>query len=141
MNFKYNSQLQLIRKEYNIDCPCKDAMNINTITYRWVYDDITNEANFIPSGIRNPRKFPPGRIENKCNQFALSMFETEEQGIKYFHSFKPRLRRKLGYTHIAKGYVNHNDGLANPSDEQGHFGFHEYEKVELTHKFEIINSL
>ncbi|MBB5645156.1 hypothetical protein [Pedobacter cryoconitis] len=104
----------------------------NRTAYCWVFEEISNKANFVP------RAIAVGRDE--CGSWALSFYETEEQAkqrMKDLLGNKSQLYKKLG-THIANGQLEKKDGISDDSNLLGHFNHFEYDGVDLKEKFIII---
>lgn len=133
-------------QKLNSDCPNKNCRPVDNLeAFRWSFNPIAHEDNFLPKLLYDRKKGIPTRINSSddsvlCSCCALSMFSTLEKAKTKFESI-PKLNRKLlGYTHIAKGVLT-NDGLISQINNQGHFDFFEYEEVDLKAKFVIIEEL
>jgi hypothetical protein len=101
----------------------------NKTAFRWVFEDIKNGRNFLPTSLANPSQ----KIKS-FKDWALSFFETEIQStdqLIYYAKDKPKLYKKLG-THIAKGVIATKDGLCETAcDLDGHFDHFEYEGIDF----------
>ena len=145
--YKYEEYLIAVREEHKINCPCEKATPKNSTAFRWVHSDINHENNFLPPGIiaikqkRKPRIFPPNQKENYCNIFALSLFDTENNAIKRFKNFPKRIQKMLGFTNVAMGEIETNDGVLTGINSYGHFDLHEFEEASLVSKFTIKKEL
>lgn len=143
--YKYEEYLQKVREIHEIECPFEDAQNLSLEAFRWV-DEPMIEENFIPASAfdelngKKPRKFPNGSKEN-CMYHGLSLFISQQKAKDRFNSFPPNVRKMIGYTHIAKGMLDEDDGVSTSADKNGHFTFFEYDGVILIDKFEIISQL
>lgn len=105
----------------------------NRNAYCWVFDDINNDANFVP------RAIAVGRDE--CGSWALSFYETKDQAKDRMKSLlrkNSNLYKKLG-THIANGHLQKKDGISEDCNSIGHFNHFEYSGVDLKEKFTIID--
>lgn len=74
---------------------------------------------------------------------ALSFFDSIESSTVNAEAMggTSKVTKLLGYTHIAKGDLSIEDGLAGSLDEDGHFIFFEFEGVVLESKFTILQPL
>jgi len=126
------------------NCLTADCIPQNRDAFRWTFDQITDERNFIP------RYFSPLYPDHKkidCIGYALSMFDTEEQATAMLNMLsrdRGRIFNKLG-THIAKGKLTIYDGLSGESsragNNHGHFSFFAYENTDLSKKFMITKQI
>ncbi|MFV5265296.1 hypothetical protein ACMUMS_17325, partial [Acinetobacter courvalinii] len=91
----------------------------------------------------------PQRISNthdqrkKCSLLGLSMLTTEDKAIARYQELKKQFKNvnKLIGTHLAKGKIQADDGLATKHDKKGHFDFFEYVDTDLTKRFVISKDL
>jgi len=130
MQLKYHTEI-VTCNDYNLE----NFKENSRIAYRWVFEDINNEANFLPPNILNPKP----EFLKKQAYWALSFFSNASSSITRYRkltSNKKNLDRKLG-THIAKGILNISDGISNNHNKEGHFDFFEYENVYLNNNFAI----
>lgn len=107
--------------------------------YRWVYAPISDVRNFIPLYAK------PGYSGSKteCIGYALSMFANKNDAVERFKeliSGKPNSYKKIG-THLSTGKITVSDGKSNSSNSKGHFSFFEFENVDLSTTFEVIEKL
>ena len=111
----------------------------NRPAFRWVFEDINHPNNFLPVTIINPKY---KKALEDFTGWALSFFDTQIQGVnklKKIVSDKPEVYKKLG-THIAEGMLQKEFGLCeSKSDDEGHFNFFKYKKVDLIPHFKVIN--
>jgi len=115
------------------------------VAYRWVFEDSTDSRNFLPIYAINNEKLEKDKAngEFSCTCWALSFFKSEIQAKEKFDRMlakNPRIHKKLG-THIAKGYLNANDGISGECDEIGHFNHFEYKEAQLVSKFSVKSCL
>lgn len=130
MQLKYNEEI-INCIDYNLS----EFKEASRIAYRWVCEDISNEANFLPYNILCPKP----EYFKKQAFWALSFFSNVSSSIarhKKLSLNKKNIDKKLG-THIAKGILKVSDGISNNHAKEGHFDFFEYEDVHLNNNFEI----
>jgi len=131
--FKYQAQID----EFKEKCDLNEFHEYEARTsYRWVYEDINDERNFLPVYARFN-----DRPKSQCAGWALSMYKTPEQAkerLEYFSKDKPKAYLRLG-THTAVGVLERADGRSEPASEKdGHFNHFEYPDQNLAAKFEIV---
>lgn len=126
------------------NCIAADCSPVNREAFRWTFDQVTDERNFIPRYL-NPTY--PDKKKMDCIGYALSMFDTEEQARLKFNTLQKdrgQIYKMLG-THVAKGDLTLQDGISGESslakNNHGHFSFFEFEETDLSEKFIIINKL
>ncbi len=132
----------------SIDCPDQSCMQITKDAYRWVKETLDDGQSFIPNFIydqnrgKNPRKNDPGDAY-KCGMCALSFFESVEYSQRSVETIggPEKVKKLLGYTHLASGQLVEDDGLATVVDGDGHFMLFEFENIALDHKFSIVDVL
>ena len=141
-NFKYSSELDEIFKISNFKC-ASNYKEYNNLAYRWAFEDIKDKRNFLPratfTDIPNHEQ-----IKNSCGGWSLSLFVTKPQArealMKQIKK-RPNIYKKLG-THIAEGNIDNKDGLfGDHNQETGHFEFMEYQNVDLSLKFRIVEAI
>jgi hypothetical protein len=124
MKLKYQAEIDALSPNFE-----GFSQVANKTAFRWVFDDIKNSRNFIPTSLANPSQ----KIKS-FKDWALSFFETEIQStdqLIYYSKDKPKFYKKLG-THIAKGVITIKDGLCeNLCDSDGHFDHFEYEGIDF----------
>ena len=121
-------------------CEIVNCTTRNREAFRWVFQLIDDERNFIPRYLHSCYHEAE---KNNCVGYALSMFDSEEQAIARLNILskgRKDLYKKLG-THIAKGTLTINDGISNnssiDSDTSGHFSFFEYTSTDLSKRFTV----
>ena len=133
---KYYSEISLI--ENSNSSSCTSGLNeVSFQSFRWVFED-DRDDNFLPRAlIDNPKII---ELKTQCNGWSLSLFDSEENAKNRLVEIcknKPNLYKRLG-THIAKGFLSKNDGLASEIDTKGHFELFEYKDVTLKSKFDVV---
>jgi hypothetical protein len=141
--FKYSEFISSLKfNERAIECPPKNCRGINSTVFRWVFESLEEKDTFLPQILKPniPRKHYKDE-EQFCNDYALSLFKTFEDAIATFKSLNSTVREKIGYKNIAEGVVDVSDGVATSVEWNGHFNLHEYEGVDFTGRFTIIDKL
>lgn len=128
-----------------LNCPDNRCKEVNIDGYRWTYADIKNELNFIPAAIVDQRNNRPRRFNSEddymnCSYCGLSMFISSEMAKNKFTNFPKHIQNLLGYTHLSKGKLT-DAGKASKPDESGHFDLFEFENIDLSKSFKIIDTL
>ena len=126
------------------NCPPTDYTRKNSKCYRWVFEEINIPDNFKSQADKNPSRFNSLDDLKKCEGYALSLYDKEENCIDSFNYLSINVvknaKKTLG-SHIAIGLINEDDGLAGPIDEKGHFNFHPIKNHNFPEKFKIIKPL
>ena len=133
--FKYQTYFE----DLSVPCPPRYYVVQNKVAFRWIFDKLKGEDNFIPVYFKNPKRFNEKSEEERCMSLGLSFFDTLETAERRFLQLKKRLGQEayktLG-THIAKGQIRVEDGVNSMVDTGGHFTHHpsnnfEYYKSSL----------
>jgi hypothetical protein len=143
MNNTLKYQWLIDELEISETCPYNGCSERTMTAYRWTFSDINHPDNFLPVGVLDKKRYPP-RINDKSNNFfkcscsGLSMYHSLESATLNFMTFPKRTRELLGYTSIAEGNLQKNEGLIGDVNEKGHFDFFEYIDIDLSQKFKIV---
>jgi len=141
MKFKYQNEFNDMEEL----CPPHDCLKGNLAAYRWVFDEVEAEGNFLPLAKKNPSRVLSMRDKDKCKAHSLSMFVSKESAKKRFQYFYDGLMKEKAFkmlgTHIAEGNIKEIHGVNSIEDRRGHFSHFQYEKVDLSVIFRIIESL
>lgn len=132
---KYKFMPPLKYQEKIRDCNLEGFSERERIAYRWVSENISDQNNFIPRALH--------RMPTHCTDWALSFFVTAEQAKTRLNTLcngRPLIYKALG-THIGKGILEHQDGISDNENELGHFNHFEYEGIDLTPKFQIVEKV
>ena len=135
---------ELIERKELTNCPFSHCSEITIPAYRWTYEVISDDRNFIPKMVLDgnaPIRRNSNTDEFRCSCCGLSMFISEESARKKFNGIPLRNRVLLGYSHLAKGLLTPSIGLSGKHNSEGHFDLFEYEGVELSNVFEIIGPI
>lgn len=133
-----NMELKYKNEIIQFGCNLTSFGEVEIESFRWTFEDINDARNFEPIYVNDPK-----RKKENCLGFALSFFTTQQAGVNRHKELtlnRPNLYKKLG-THLACGTLDSNDGIASQPDEIKHFDFFTYEKVELSHKFTIVERI
>lgn len=144
MSLKFQS---LINKLELNDCPSNVFPPPSKIlAFRFSYEPIEHEHNFLPNYLLDeinnlPYNFNQDRIaEQKCLRCGTSFFLSQEAALKKWRKISEQIKLNMGYSHIAEGILEQNDGLmSNP--KKNHFTFYQNEGCDLTKKFKNTYSL
>jgi hypothetical protein len=117
------------------DCPLESVTS-------WTLDPIFDPLNFLPNILYNELRpsIKPRRMNaitdknNVCGSCAISLFTSLDIAKAKFLTIKENSRIEIGYTNIAEGSIEHNDGLAGKI-KHGHFNFYEFQGTDLVGKF------
>jgi len=121
-----------------MDCDLKGFIEQERSAFRWTFKDINDERNFLPRFL-----LKPDMQKNDCKGWGISFFDTQESAKKRLIEivgYRKNLYKKLG-DHIAKGNLVIEDGLSDKAHNNGHFTHFEYEKVDLSLAFNIIENI
>lgn len=112
--------------------------------FRWVFDDLEDERNFLPQYHRKPQRFINKEDVDKCKSMALSLFDNFNGALKRYEELKTfmgdNISKVLG-TQLAQGSIEEDDGVNSEIERLGHFSHHSSESVEYVEKFVIIQKL
>ena len=138
--FKYSEIMDTLE----LPCPPENFEKKETVAFRWVFDTIENELNFLPQYFKNPQRFQNKPSALKCQSVGLSFFDSEESARKRFNILTGRMltsvKFKIGKK-LAEGKISEKDGESNQPDEKGHFTLHQFKDVDLKEAFTIIGDL
>ncbi|WP_026710137.1 hypothetical protein [Flavobacterium filum] len=139
MDFYYKSEIELLEKS----CPPLDYYSKKINCYRWVFENINDKNNFKAQADKNPSILNNKSDIKKCEYFALSFHDTEENSrnhFNYLNGFIKNAKKRFG-THIAFGNIEENDGVCGLTDQNGHFNYHHVKNHNFQLKFKIISLL
>ena len=138
MKYKYQQDYNKLSET----CPPTDcsAQEINRV-FRWVFDTITDERNFISQFHKNPKRFLNKDDYQKCTAMAFSMFNKLNGSKSRFQELKEimgdSIYKTLG-TKIAKGKITVNDGVNGKVERHGHFNHHSSTTANYLSIFKIM---
>ncbi len=143
MSLKYQSEIDALGLTF---CPDAVVPETEIEAFRFSFNPIENELNFVPNVIfdrqrNSPFNYEKATAEKKCLRCGASFYLNLESAINKWNNISERIRELLGYTHIANGKLDSNDGLMRVPDITGHFTFYELETANLTTKFNLISEL
>lgn len=141
---KKRLQNQEIINTLAIECPAADFIEKETIAYRWVFDELGDERNFMPQFLKQPKRFNSKPPKMVCQSLGLSLFKSAEEARNKFLFLKNQLTdnayKKLG-TKLAIGKLEPNFGLTNNANKEGHFTHYPYENINLKDYFQMNGDL
>lgn len=143
MTIKYKYAQKIEKLKLEASCPPADVSSDEREAYRFTNKDISDSGNFIPQAITNPARINSTQdIDNKCKLISgLSMYSTKEFAMRRYSSWPRQTKKKLGFTHLAKGTVGGQEGRTTRVEKSGHFTLFELESCDLTKKFLILDTL
>jgi hypothetical protein len=141
MNFKFSENF----KKLSVKCPPEHYKSKNMTVYRWIFDEINDERNFQPLACRNPKRILNFDDSKKCQSFALSFYNTENNARQQFSLLKEQIGnnvyRNLG-TKVACGNITEEDGVSDePNFETGHISHHPVAGQQYEKRFSITSTL
>jgi hypothetical protein len=141
MEFQYTEEF----KKLAVQCPPETYIAKNTTVFRWVFEDIKDERNFLPLPYRNPKRFLSLDDLTKCQSFSLSLYDTEKNAKQQFLKLQSKIGKNaykaLG-TNIAKADITENDGVSDqPNIVTGHISYHFVIGFDYENAFTIISNL
>ena len=139
MEFYYKEEIETLSQT----CPPSEYNTVEINCYRWVFGDISNKNNFLAQADKSPKILNNKSDIKKCESYALSFHDTEENSRNHFHYFTgvvKQIHKRLG-THIAIGKLEKIDGVGSLISDNGHFNFHHQKNHNFQKKFKIISQL
>ncbi len=127
-----------------VPCPPEDFEERETVAYRWVFETIADELNFVPQYLKNPRRFKLKEDRIKCIALGLSFFDSEKNARWRFEDLKKTLPEDVWHRmekNIASGTLKPDFGVHNEPNHEGHFTFYPFEQIDLKQHFIITASL
>jgi hypothetical protein len=140
-------QALIDQQNLSIKCPDSSCAQVDMTVFRWVKADFSDGQSFLPNLIYDFNRGKPPRKnadeDFKCGMCALSFFDTLESAGENVEAIggPEKIKRLLGYTHVAQGKIESTDGLASSIDEHGHLLFFEFVGVVLEPKFTVLSAL
>lgn len=122
----------------NMECDLSGFSEEERTAFRWTFEDINDERNFRPRFL-----LKPDMKRNDCRGWGLSFFNTQESAktrLIEIVGYRKNLYKKLG-THVATGDLVGADGISDEARSDGHFTHFEYQNVDLSVKFDIIEQI
>ena len=150
MALKYQHEID--KRKLKITCPDQAKKPNNQLACRFIFRPMPEKCvGILPINIRKERvlyKSPKYHIdllpnividkvlgngfdydnashEDVCSRCNILLYDNLANAKKAWSGFPPRLKNKLGFTHILYGVINDTDGLMDTIDRFGHFGFYE----------------
>jgi len=139
MRFKYHTYIHDLT-----DCPPTHAYAQEIEVFRFVFKQIDDQRNFAPVYILKPKRRHPKDPHHKtCSGYGLSLFNTLENACSRYADLLesiPSFPQTVG-THIAKGQVNNDNGVATEPNSDGHLTLYEFEHTNLHVRFQIVHQV
>src|ERR1700710_1760168 len=145
MPLKYQNEIDNFN--LSIECPINLKWEGGELdAHKFSFAPIENKLNFLPNVLFDRLKgIPFDYIKAnelvKCKRCGSSYYDKLDSAITAWNNLSPQVQENLGYTHIALGKLNNQDGYISEISKNGHFGFYENENVDLRLKFKILTSL
>ena len=141
MKFKYQNE----HEQLTVPCPPTDHLpkKIDPV-YRWVFEEMEDERNFLPQYHRNPPRFLNFEDIDKCKGMALSLFDNLDGALQRYDELQGIIGRKISRTlgtQIAEGVIDEEDGTNGESERLGHFSHHSSISASYRNKFKVIKKL
>ena len=141
LNFKYQQEYEKLTSV----CPPADYSSQDIdVVFRWVFDTIQDDQNFLPQYHKNPKRFLNKDDLTKCKALGLSFFNNLEGSIERFNELKSDIGETVFSTlgkNVAKGVIKKTDGVNGQLERHGHFTHHSSDNANYKDNFEIIKSL
>lgn len=118
--------------------PPSEEINV----FRFSYDPIDHVLNFLPNVVFDRLKPIPFNYKTasphvKCKRSGASYYIDADNAQDKWDNLPEQVRANLGYTHLATGTLDANDGFMRQPDIDGHFGFYESDNADLAKKFTL----
>ena len=144
MGLKYQNEID----NFNLDIKCPDEVSEpNGIdAFRFSYNPIGHPLNFLPNVVFDRQtngtfNYKKASDPVKCKRCGASYYTSLINAKSKWEELSEQNKQNLGYTHIANGILAPIDGLMKEPDKEGHFGFYEYENVDLAKKFKLVSEV
>lgn len=137
-------QYQEILDNLAVPCPPPDYRERETVAYRWVFDTMEDERNFLPQYVKNPNRFDNKPDLEKCTALGLSFFEQASQANDRFAYLKSRVSpayHPAMETNLAMGVIKQEFGKTGEANDFGHFTHFPFEEAVLSKYFTIVSPL
>jgi hypothetical protein len=145
MALKYQSEID--KFQLTINCPENVSPPAKEIeAFRFSFSPITHDLNFLPNVVFDrvkpiPFNYAKASAIVKCRRCGASFYINLESALNQWSNLSEQVRDSLGYTHIAAGKLDAQDGLMKEPEKSGHFGFYENDTADLTAKFNLLARL
>jgi hypothetical protein len=138
-DFKYQDDYDKLQQT----CPPNDYIqkDIDTV-FRWVFDTINDDRNFISQFHKDPKRFLNKDDLTKCKALGLSFFNNLDGSTERFQELKDFIGETvystLG-TQLSKGSIKFNDGVNGGIERLGHFTHHSSSTANYKNEFTLMN--
>lgn len=142
-NFKYQSQIDESCAECS--CPEEDFCTFeDKECYRFIFNDMSHPHNFLPVAFITPSRVLTDDCHYKCALYGLSLYAKKEGAIQKYKELtkmsSKKFKEKIG-THIAKGIISPDLGQITKEGYLTHFELYEFENVDISRNFSMIEPL
>ena len=126
-------------------CPPSDHIqkDIEPV-FRWVFDSIEDDRNFISQYHKNPKRFLNKDDLTKCKALGLSLFNNLDGSTERFQELKDIIGETVYFTlgtQLAKGSIKFNDGVNGKIERLGHFTHHSSSTANYENNFALTNKI
>lgn len=89
--------------QLTVPCPPDDFKRRETIAFRWVFEDMGDEMNFLPQFFKDRGRFILKPDTEKCIAMGLSMFDSKQNAQSQFDLLRRRFKQDIRWmgTHIS----------------------------------------
>lgn len=137
--FKYQDQLKYIAEFRGCNFPPDNLYvpNFKEDVFRFIFDNPDHPYNHRPPFINKPIRANNPNDRMKCDGYALSCFEEENQAKQAYQNLIKNIRNfhKTAGNSLSRGFIDDNDGLVDTTSKNGHFNLYEFEECDLSQKF------
>jgi hypothetical protein len=131
-------------KALKTPCPPENYVGRETNGYRWVFEPIADERNFLPQYFK-VENYQLAKDESVvCQSLGLSFFDTSANAARKFEQLKARygkfVYQRTG-THLAEVKLGKGHGVSDTPNIAGHFTFHPFEDADLEATATIVQQL
>lgn len=142
--FKYQPEFDRLGLK---DCPPTDYLEVDMLSYRFVFSDLANQDNFRPVFMIHPKRVNANlAVAVKCQGFGLSLYEVKNEAVANFQRWMAKTRGEFANhvgTHLATVELKPEDGIGNEPDLKNftHFTFHEYTHADLSKRIRQVDKI
>lgn len=138
MKLKYQTEID--NQKLSIKCPNGlSTLSEPTEAFRFSHNPIDLSIDFLPNMIYDQIVGIVIAYKDdlrKCSRCNASFFKTPDRLQNIWSNMSPENKTKMGYTDIAKGMLDGNDGFV-ALKSNGHIGLYEFEGANYQRSFKI----
>ena len=126
MPLKYQSEIDGFELT---ECPVNIVAFENEVeSFRFSYEPIDHDMNFLPNvvfdkAVNAPFNYDTADNARKCLRCGASFYNKIESAVSTWNNLTQQIKENLGYTHIAKGNLDNEDGVISNLGTNCHFTF------------------